>query len=125
MLEESHLLETMPGGQEELSALRTVLDDEDKCLFCDCHGMLHSPFIERVEDEPILILVACMDCAIESNQPISMCYTAPQKIEKKVVTPEVLLKKTLTEEDGKSLLSLTRAVALITFRYYDPLVPIN
>ena len=54
-----------------------------------------------------------------------MCYTAPQKIEKKVVTPEVLLKKTLTEEDERSLLSLTRAVALITFRYYDPLVPIN
>ena len=122
MIEESHLIETFPGGQEELSTLRIMMDDEDKCLFCECHAMLHSAYIERVKGEPVLILVVCMDCAIDGNQAVSVCYSAPQKIEKEVVTPEILLKKTLTEDDVNSLIGMTRKVALISFRYYDPLI---
>ena len=113
-------MEGMPGGVEELSVMRTLMDDEDHCEFCHCHAAYHAPHIERVGGEPVLISLACMNCAIERNVSISSCHLSPQNVIDATPAAKLQERKTLGPEDMSTLVGATRMVAALTRRHYDP-----
>ncbi len=119
-VEMSHQMEAMQGGAEELSAMRTLMDDDDRCQFCECAAAFHAPHIERVRGEPILISLACMGCAIERNIPMSTCYLSPQNVVDATPAARLQAKKTLSTEDERSLIGVTRSLAAMAGCHYDP-----
>ncbi|MCY4654555.1 MAG: hypothetical protein OXC95_15485 [Dehalococcoidia bacterium] len=143
-IEASHLMETLPGGIRELSALRSVMDDDDRCPTCRCHALAHAPHIERVDDEPqlvplalrsivhalgftadepVLISVACLECAVQKNTYISLCDITPRRIIDATPAGALQPLKTLEPNHPYSLAGITGMYAALTGRSYNPPTP--
>ena len=119
-LETSHDMEALPGGIEELSAMMSVMDDENRCPHCSCHAVLHMAHVERVDGEPVLVSTACMACAIRRNIHMSTCYVSPQKIVDATPAGELQPMKTLEPDDLDSLAGMTRIFATFVGVPYAP-----
>ena len=121
-IEMSHLMEGMWGGMEEFSALMSIMDEDDHCPYCTCHAFLHAPHIERVDGEPVLISLACLECAIERNVPMASCVVSPEKIIEKTPAGRLQEQKTLAHDDPNNLMGGTRLLAVLTGRRYEPMI---
>ena len=121
-IEDSHLMEGLWGGMEELSALMSVMDEDDHCPYCSCHAFLHAPHSERVDGEPVLISIACLECAIQRNVPIASCIVSPENVIKNTPAGRLQESKTLAPDDPRNLMGATMILAMLTGRPYSPLI---
>ena len=75
-----------------------------------------------MDGEPVLISLACLDCAIQRNVPIVSCIASPEKVIEKTPAGRLQKSKTLPTDDPRNLMGITAMLAFLTGRRYHPLI---